>query len=112
MVLRVMSRERKLLLAIGRVIGVIKVEHDGRGRLCVAGHALGHQGRGETIDVLAVHTVFEPRERRGTRSIVGWLQGGPFHPEFAQGGTPQTMGVIGVRISRGDVRDALGPEVP
>ena len=112
MVLIVMIIECKLLLAIGRVIGVIKVEHDGRGRLCVAGNELVHQGRGETIDVLAVHTVFEPRERRGTRSIVGWIQGRPFHPEFEQGVTPQTLGGIGVRISRGDVIDALGQEVP
>ena len=52
--------ERQFLLAMGGIIGVIKVEYDGRGGLCVAGNVLVHQGRSETRDVLAVHTVFEP----------------------------------------------------
>jgi hypothetical protein len=50
----------KFLLAMGGIIRVIKVEYDGSGRLCVAGNELVHSGCGETIDVLAVHTVFEP----------------------------------------------------
>jgi hypothetical protein len=112
MVLRGMIRERQLLRALGRIIGVIKVEHNGGWGLCVAGHELVHQGRSEPRDVLTVHTVFEPRERRGTRSIVGRSQGGAFHPKFAQGVTPQTIGVIGIRLSRGDLIDALGQEVP
>jgi hypothetical protein len=52
--------EGKFLLAMGGIIGVIEVEHDSRGGLCVAGNTLVHQGRGETREVLAVHTVFEP----------------------------------------------------
>jgi hypothetical protein len=56
----VMVREGKCLLAMGGIIGVIKVEHNGRGGLCGAGNELVYQGRSETIDVLAVHTMFEP----------------------------------------------------
>ena len=99
MVLIVMIRERELLRAIGRVIGMIKVEHDGRWRLCVAGNALVHQGHGETIDVLAVYTVLEPRERRGTRSIVGRVQGRSLHPEFEHGVMAEVIGVTRVGIS-------------
>jgi hypothetical protein len=58
--LGVMIIEGEFLLAMGGIIGVIEVEHDGSGGLCLAGNALVHQGRGETIDVLAVHTGFEP----------------------------------------------------
>ncbi len=55
-----MSIKGKFLLAMGGIIGVIKVEHDGSGGLCIPGHELVHQGRGETIDILAVHTMLEP----------------------------------------------------
>ena len=58
--LGVMIIEGEFLLAMGGIIGVIEVEHDGSGGLCLAGNALVHQGRGETIDVLAVHTMLEP----------------------------------------------------
>jgi hypothetical protein len=108
MILIVMMIERKLLLALGGVIGMIQIEHNGRRRLYIAGNELVYQGPGETIDVLAVDTVFEPRERRGTRSIVGRIQGGPFHPEFAHGVIPQTIGIVAIRIPRRYLIDALG----
>jgi len=108
--LRVMRRDRTRLLAIGGGIGRIQGAHDRRRRRCLARTARGHQGRGATRDVLAVHTVCEPRAHRGTRSIVGRLPGSALHPAGAYGGTAATMGVVGVRLSRRALRDALGEE--
>ena len=99
MVLRVMIRERKLLLAIGRVIGVSEVEHNRGWGLCVTGNKVVHEGPREPIEVLPVDVVLQTREGRGTGSIVGRLPGRPLSPEFEYGVTAETIGVIGVRIA-------------
>jgi hypothetical protein len=52
MVLIVMIIERKLLLAMRRVIGVIEVKHNGGGRLWVAGDEVVHEGLREPIEAL------------------------------------------------------------
>src|SRR5207244_8316989 len=70
----VMVIEGEFLLAMRGVIGVIEVQHDGRGGLCVAGNKVVHEGRGETIEVLAVHLVLQPRERGSTGQVVRGLQ--------------------------------------
>ena len=59
-VLIVMIIEGKLLLAISGIIGMIKIEHDSRRWLGVAGKKVIHEGRRETIEVLAVDLVFKP----------------------------------------------------
>ena len=68
--------EGEFLLPVGRIVGVIEVKHDGRRRLRVAGNEVGHQGLGQPIEVLAVHTVFKPREGRRTRQSLLWSQRG------------------------------------
>jgi hypothetical protein len=81
MVLIVMVIEGKLLLALGGVIGVIKVEHNGRRRLCVTGNESVHEGSREPIEVFPIYLMFQTRQGRGTRSILGRLQGGALHSE-------------------------------
>jgi hypothetical protein len=58
--LGVMVREGEFLLAMGGIIGVIQIEHDGGGGLRVPGDTLVHTGLCEPIEVFAVSTVFEP----------------------------------------------------
>ena len=67
MVLIVMIIERKLLLAIRRIIGVVDIEDNGGGRLGVAGDEVVHQGPCEPIEVFAVHLMLQTREGGGTR---------------------------------------------
>ena len=57
MVLRVMIRERELLLAIRRIIRVVQIQDDGGGGRSVAGDEVVHQGACEAIEVLAVDVV-------------------------------------------------------
>ncbi len=84
MILIVMVIERKLLLAMRRIIGVVHIEDNGGRGLGVAGDEVIHQGARKTIEVFAVHLVLQPRECGGTREVVLRLQGGPLHPEFEQ----------------------------
>jgi hypothetical protein len=56
----VMVIEGEFLLAMGGIIGVIQIEHDGGGGLRVTGDKLVHKGLCEPIEVFAVYTVFEP----------------------------------------------------
>jgi hypothetical protein len=46
--------EGELLLAIGRISGVIEIEHDSRWWLGVAGEKVIHKGGGETVEVFTV----------------------------------------------------------
>ena len=112
MVLIVLIIEGKLLLAMRGIIGVVEIEDNGRRGLGVAGDKVVHQGAGETIEVLAVHLVFQTREGGRTRQVLLRVQGAPLDPEFEERVTAETVGVIPVRIARGDLIDALGQEVP
>ena len=107
-VLIVMIVERKLLLAIRRIIRVVEIKDNSGRRLGVAGNEMIHKGPREPREVLTVDVVLQARERRGAGSIVGRIQRRPLHPEFEQGVTAETIGVIGVGIPRRDLIDALG----
>jgi hypothetical protein len=111
MVLIGMIRERTLLLAIGGVIGVSEVEHNGSRGRCVTGDERVHEGLRQPLEVFPVSWVFQTRKGRGPGSIWGRSPGRALHPEFEEGVTAKTLGVIGVRIPRGDLIDALGEEV-
>jgi hypothetical protein len=104
--------EGKLLLAMRRSIGVIEIEHNGRWGLGIAGKQVIDQGGREPLQVLAVHLVFQPRERGRTRQVVLRVHGASLDPEFEYGVMAETIGVIGVRVSRGDLIKALGQKVP
>jgi len=82
MVLIVMIIERELLLAIGWVIGVVQVEHNGGWGLGITGNEVVHKGLRKPIKIFAVDLVLQARERWGTGQIVGRIQGRPLHPEF------------------------------
>ena len=62
-VLIIMIIERELLLAVGRIVCMIEVEHDGRRRLRVAGDEVGSQRPGKPIEVLTIRGVH--REKVG-----------------------------------------------
>jgi hypothetical protein len=112
MVLIVMIIERALLLAIRRIRGVVQSQHNGGGGLSVAGDAVVHQSAGEAREVLAVDWVLETRAGWGTGEGVGRIQGTPLHAEFEHGVMAEMLGVIGIRISCSQLRDALGQQVP
>ena len=95
----VMVIEGEFLLAMRGVIGVIEVQHDGRGGLCVAGNKVVHEGRGETIEVLAVHLVLQPRERGSTGQVVRGLQRKPLHPQLEHGVMPEAIGIVAIGIA-------------
>jgi hypothetical protein len=112
MVLIVMLRERKLLLAIRRLIRMVySKDHGGRG-LSGTGDEVGHQSAGEPREGLAVDAGFQPGEGGATGQVLRWLQGRPLAPECAHRVTTETVGIIGVRIPRGTLIDALGSQVP
>jgi hypothetical protein len=56
--------------------------------------------------------VFQPRERGRTRQVVLRVQGASLDPEFEHGVMAETIGVIGVRVTRGDLINALSQKVP
>src|SRR4051812_41894581 len=99
-VLIVMVIEGKLWLAMGGIIGVIEIEHEGRRGLWVAGNKMIHQGGGETGEVFAVHLVFKTREGGRTRQVVLRVQGTPLDSQCEQGVMTETVGVIPVCIAR------------
>ena len=112
-VLIVMVIEGEFLLAMRRIIGVIEVEHNGGGGLGVAGDEVVHQGRGEPIEVLAVHAGVQDARRSGhSPSPASGSKGQPLHAELKHGVMPEAIGIIAVRIARGDLIDTLGQEVP
>src|SRR5262249_52952049 len=69
-VLIVMIIEGKLLLTMGRIIGVIQVEHNGGWRRWVTRDEVVHEGARESIEVFAVDTMFQTGERRCTSQIL------------------------------------------
>ena len=75
MVLIVTIIERKLLLAMRRVIGVIEVKHNGGGRLWVAGDKVVDQPARESVEILAVDAVFKPGKGQSARQVLRGLQG-------------------------------------
>ena len=54
---------------------MIEVEHNGGGRLGVAGDEMIDQGMGKSVEVLAVDAVFKTRKGGGTRQVLRGLQG-------------------------------------
>ena len=111
MALIMMIIEGELLLAMGRVIGVIEVKHNGGRRLWVTGDEVIDERVGEPVDILAIDAVFKPGKGRGTRQGLRGLQGEPLHAELKQGVVPETIGIIAIRIAGGDLIDTLGEEV-
>jgi hypothetical protein len=83
--------ERKFLLAMGLVIGVIEVEHNGGGWLGGAGNEVVDQRVGESVEVLAVYTVFKARKGGGTRQVLCGIEGWPLHAELKHGIVPETI---------------------
>ena len=81
------------------------------GRLGVTGNKVVDQGARETIEVFAVYLVFQTGEGGRTGQVLLGVQGRPLNPEFEQGVTAEAIGIIPVRIPRGDLIDALGQQV-
>jgi hypothetical protein len=106
-----MIRARQCLLAMGWVVGVIEVEHKGGGGLRGAGDAVVDQCAREPVEILAVDAVFKTGKGRGARQVLRGIQGGPLHAELQQGVVPETIGIIAIRIPRGDLGDTRGQEV-
>ena len=90
---------------------MIQVEHDGRRRLRVAGDEGGSQRLGQPIEVLPVPAVFQPRAGRRTCQRLLWSQREALYTELKQRIAPAAVGVMAVRIARGDLLDTLGQEV-
>ena len=110
-VLIIMVIERHLLLAMGRIVCMIEVEHDGRRRLRVAGDEVGPQRLGEPIEVLTIHTVFKPREGRCTRQVLLGSQWRTLAPQLQQRIAPEAVGIMAVGLAGGHWIETLGQEV-
>jgi hypothetical protein len=106
-----MVREGQFLLTMGRVLRVIEVEDNGGGGLGGARNAMIDERLCEPGEVGAGHTVFEPREGRGTRQVLRGIEWYSLDAELKHGIVPETVGIIAVSIARGDLRDPLGEEV-
>jgi len=78
-VLVVMVIERKFLLAMRRVIGVIEVKHNSGWGLWIARDEVIDQRLREPVEVLAVDAVFKPRKGRRTRQVLLWSQWKALH---------------------------------
>jgi hypothetical protein len=90
--------ERELLLAVGRIVWMLEVEHDGRRRLRGAGDEVGSQRPGQPIEVLTIHTVFKPREGGRTRQVLLRSQGRTLTPQLKQWIATEAVGSIAVGI--------------
>ena len=90
---------------------MIEVEHDGRGRLRIAGDEVGPQRLGEPIDVLTIYTVFKPREGRRARQVLLGSQGRTLDPQLKQWIATEAVGIIAVGLAGGNLLDPLGQEV-
>ena len=109
----VMVIEREFLLAMGRVIGVIKVEHNGGGGRGVTGDKVVDERLREPVDIFAqCHTVLEPGEGRGACQVLRGFPGGPLHAELKQGVVPEAIRIIAVGIPGGNLVDPIRKEVP
>jgi hypothetical protein len=64
----------------------------------------------QPIAVLAVHTVFQPREGRRTGALLRGSQWGALHAQLQQGSAPEALGIMAVRRAGGEWRAPLGPE--
>ena len=77
--------KRQLLLAMGRVFGVIHVEHDQWRRFGVAGNKLFHKGLGQAVEVAGVSGIFQAREGRCAGQILLRLKRLAFGAELNMG---------------------------
>src|SRR5918994_6222113 len=103
--------EGELLLAMGRVLGMIQVEDNGGRRLGIAGNEVVHEGLGEPVEIRAGHPVFESGEGGGTRQILCRIKRDTFHTQFKHGIVPETVRIIPISIARSNLIDPLGEEV-
>jgi hypothetical protein len=109
--LRIMVVACERLRSVGRLVGVIKLEHDGRRRRRGAGAAGGASRLGQPREVLTVHALVKPRAGRRTRQV---LRGSPWealHPQLQPRGSTEAVGVMASRRAGGALRETLGPEV-
>src|SRR4030095_14502207 len=97
--------EGEFLLAMGRVLRVIQVQDNRRRRFGVTGNEVLDERLGEPVDVLAIHTVLQPREGRSARQGLRGIQRYPLHAELTHGVVPETICIIAIPLrARGDKR--------
>jgi hypothetical protein len=107
----VMVIEGELLLAMCGGRGMVDVEDNRRRGLGVARQKLVDKGLREAIEIGAGEAVFEAGERRGTRQILRGIKRAAFYAQLKYRIIAQAVGVITIRIARGDLIDALREEV-
>src|SRR5262245_66669046 len=98
MALIVMIIERKLLLAMCGIIGVVDIEANGSGRLGVAGDEVVHQGPCKPLEVFAVHLMLQPGAGGSTREVVLVLQWTPLYPQLEHRVMSERIGVLPIGI--------------
>ena len=93
--------QRKLLMAVRHVAGVVDVEGDARRRRCVGGHPLVDERVGQANDVLQPGRVFEPRQGR-LRAQVAPAVGQPAAGELEGRIGAQDVEIVGVLVAAAD----------
>ena len=100
--------QRKLLMTVRHVAGVVDVERDARRRHCVGGHPWVDERIGQAEHVLQPRRVFEPRQGRlGTQ--VAPAVGQPSAGELERRIAAQHVEVVGVLVAAAD-RKRPGPD--
>jgi hypothetical protein len=107
----VMIVEGQFLLAMRRVFRVIEVEDNGGRGLGVTRNEVVHERPGEAVEVGAGHAVFEPGEGRGTRQVLGGVERDTLEAQLEHWVVPQTIGIIPIRIPRGNLINARREKV-
>ena len=96
MVLIVMIIERKLLLAICRIIRMVDIQDKGSRGLGVAGDAMVDEGPREPREVFTVDLMVQPGERGCTGQVLLRVQRRPLDAQFEQRIPTSALGVMSV----------------
>ena len=97
--------QRKLLMAVNDIAGVVDVERDRCRRRLVGGNPLIDEGVGQPDDVFELRRILQPRQCR-LRTQVRVGVGQPPAGQFERRVAAQEIQIVGVLIAAGDGVDA------
>ena len=103
-----MAVKAERLLAVGRILGVVQIDHD---RLGVAGNERIDEGGCHPVDVLGRDGIRQARERRPTGPVHRLIQRAALHPELEPRIAAPRIGVVAIFVSAADLNGALGDPV-
>jgi len=103
--------KRQWLLAVGRVFGMVQVEHEMAWWAGKAGDELLDQGLADPINVLAADRVFKARHRRRRRQRSAGIERQAASAKLEHRVVSQTIGIVAVFVAAADLVDPLRQQV-